>query len=85
MSTNETLGRADEGRGDALPEAQALSDRLDANHPAEPGGLQGIGTCRICGMLIAKDERGVWLHRPSVGEIDAGEMWIHRNVTGPAA
>jgi predicted dinucleotide-binding enzyme len=81
MSTNETLGRADEDRGDELPEAQALSDRLDANHAAEPGGLQGIGTCRTCGMLIAKDQQGVWRHRPSVGEIEAGEMWIGRNAT----
>jgi predicted dinucleotide-binding enzyme len=85
MTTNETLGRSDEDRGDELPEARARSDELDANHAAEPGGLQGIGTCRTCGMMIAKDQRGVWRHQPSVGEINAGEMWIDRNATRPTA
>jgi hypothetical protein len=85
MSTNETLGRSDEDRGDALPEARALAAQLDTNHAAEPGGLQDIGTCRRCGMLIATDEQGVWRHRPSVGEIDAGELWINQNANRTGA
>lgn len=75
-----TLGRSGESKGDEVPEARTLAADLDRNHPPEPGGLKEIGTCRRCGLIIAQDDAGVWSHQPSVGEIDAGETWLDRNL-----
>lgn len=79
VSADEALGNRWECQGDELPEARSLAGRLDLNHAPEPGGLREIGTCRRCGLIIAKDKQGAWSHQPSVGEIDAGEAWISRN------
>jgi len=65
-------------------EARELAAELDANHAPEPGALPNIGTCRRCGLLVAQDDQGTWSHRPSVGEIDAGHMWIDRHTSTPA-
>jgi hypothetical protein len=62
-----------------LPEAREIGHELDADHAAEPGGLMQIGTCRTCGLLIARSRRGTWSHRPSVGEIDAAQSWLLRH------
>ena len=75
------MGRSREDLGDELPEARALAAELDLNHPSDPGGLEEIGTCRTCGLIIAQGDEGVWTHRPSVGEIDAGEAWLDRNLS----
>jgi len=76
-----TMGRSREDLGDELPEARALAAELDLNHPSDPGGLEEIGTCRTCGLIIAQGDEGVWTHQPSVGEIDAGEAWLDRNLS----
>jgi hypothetical protein len=59
--------------------ARELAAELDADHTPEPGALPNIGTCRRCGLLIAQDNQGAWSHQPSVGEIEAGHMWIDRH------
>jgi hypothetical protein len=64
---------------DRLPQARVLAGELDLNHPAEPGGLERIGTCRVCGFIIAEEGRGGWHHWPSVGEIDAAQAWLDHN------
>ena len=74
-----TLEQSGEDEGDELPEARVLAGKLDLNHAPKPGGLKEIGTCRRCGLIIAKDKQGVWSHQPSAGEFDAGEAWIDRN------
>jgi predicted dinucleotide-binding enzyme len=82
VSADQKPGYSWDGQGDQLAEARALAAELDHNHAPEPGGLQEIGTCRKCGLLIARDARGVWSHRPSIGGTDAGEAWIDRNPSG---
>ena len=73
------MGRSCEDLRDEVPEARALAVELDLNHSSDPGGLEEIGTCRTCGLIIAQDNDGAWSHQPSVGEIDAGETWLDRN------
>jgi hypothetical protein len=65
--------------GDDVSGAQQLAERLDRDHAAAPGDLQGIGTCRTCGLLIGRNGQGPWTHRPSVGEINAAEAWLDRH------
>jgi hypothetical protein len=62
-------------------EAVRLGEMLDANHPAEPGGLQSIGTCRTCGYLIFQAAGNDWRHLPSVEERDTAGRWLaaHQN------
>ncbi len=57
-------------------EAVRLGEMLDANHPAEPGGLQSIGTCRTCGYLIFQAGDNEWRHLPSVEERDTAGKWL---------
>ncbi len=57
-------------------EAVRLGERLDANHPAEPGGLQSIGTCRRCGYLIFDSRDRGWRHLPSVEELEKARSWL---------
>ncbi len=65
----------------APAEGRELAVRLDSDHAALPGGLQRIGTCRACGLLIAQDEEHTWHHQPAIDEIDAAASWIERNTT----
>ena len=62
-------------------EAIRLGDMLDANHPAEPGGLQSIGTFRTCGYLIFESRDRGWRHLPSVEEREKAGKWLatHRH------
>jgi hypothetical protein len=57
-------------------EAVRLGEMLDANHPADPGGLQSIGTCRTCGYLIFEAHGRTWRHLPSVEERDVAGRWL---------
>jgi hypothetical protein len=57
-------------------EAVRLGELLDANHPAEPGGLQSIGTCRTCGYLIFQAHGNGWRHLPSVEERTTAGRWL---------
>jgi hypothetical protein len=70
------MGRSRDDPGNELSEARELAGRLDLDHAPDPGGLEEIGTCRTCGLLIARDGRGVWSHQPAVGEIDSAEAWL---------
>jgi hypothetical protein len=62
--------------GRLMLEAVRLGEMLDANHAAEPGGLQSIGTCRNCGYLIFDAHGRGWRHLPSVEERDEAEKWL---------
>lgn len=64
---------------DERPEAEDIARDLDNNHPADPGELQDIGTCRTCGLLIVRNENGTWSHLPSVDEADQAGRWIDRH------
>ncbi|MGH9078710.1 MAG: hypothetical protein ACRDYE_01290 [Acidimicrobiales bacterium] len=57
-------------------DAVRLGEMLDANHAAEPGGLQSIGTCRNCGYLIFEAHGSGWRHLPSVEERDQAGKWL---------
>ena len=80
ISAHEAFGQSREDQGEVSSGARDLARELDLDHAPEPGGLQQIGTCRRCGM-VAQDKDAMWVHQPSVGEIDAGEEWIDRNAT----
>jgi hypothetical protein len=75
-TSTEGLGHFWSDERDELPGARVLAGALDLNHPSEPGGLQEIGTCRTCGLIIARDKQGIWSHQPSVEEFGAGQAWI---------
>ena len=66
----------DHHAGQLALEAVRLGERLDANHPADPGGLESIGTCRKCGYLIFDARGRGWQHLPSVEELDTGGRWL---------
>ncbi len=83
VATDDQLERSWAGPDNELPEALDLAGDLDGDHAPEPGALQEIGTCRRCGLLIARNTQGVWSHRPSVGELDAGRTWLGRNEANP--
>lgn len=63
-------------------EAVRLGELLDANHRADPGGLQSIGTCRNCGYLIFEAHGAGWRHLPSVEERSRAGQWLAMHGSG---
>ena len=70
-------------RSDALAAADNVAERLDAHHAPDPGDLQGIGACRVCGFIIGRGRDGTWSHRPSVSEVQPVDDWLERHPTSP--
>lgn len=68
--------------GELALEAIRLGARLDDNHPADPGGLESIGTCRNCGYLIFEGHSNGWRHLPSVEELDTAGRWLAAHPNG---
>lgn len=73
--------RHDQAPGQLALEAVRIGMMLDANHAAEPGGLQSIGTCRNCGYLIFEAHGNGWRHLPSVEERDKAEIWLAKHAS----
>jgi hypothetical protein len=82
MTSNTPPDRSVEDTGQLAREAVRLGEMLDANHPADPGGLQSIGTCRNCGYLIFEAGDDGWRHLPSVEERDQAGMWLAAHPSG---
>jgi hypothetical protein len=83
MASNQHLNRSDQNPGAPALEAVRLGERLDANHPADPGGLQSIGTCRKCGYLIFESHGRGWKHLPSVEEREKAGKWLTMHEPAP--
>jgi hypothetical protein len=83
MASPEHTDRRDQAARQRALEAVRLGMMLDEHHSAEPGGLQSIGTCRICGFLIFEAHGEGWRHLPSVEELDKATTWLKRHSDGP--
>jgi hypothetical protein len=83
MTSTEHPVRDDHAAGASALDAIRLGERLDANHPADPGGLQSIGTCRNCGYLIFEAHGRGWKHLPSVEERDRAGKWLAMHEPAP--
>jgi hypothetical protein len=60
-------------------EAVRLGTTLNADHCADPGALQSIGTCRMCGFLSYQANDGNWKHVPAIEEREDAEKWLRQH------
>jgi hypothetical protein len=71
----------DQARGDRVRalDAVRLGLSLDADHGPDPGALDSIGTCRICGILSYQANDGTWKHVPAIEECGKVDNWVRQH------